>query len=100
MSPCVVVAPGVVACTRGPVPRTRECQAQLPDGRPCGASAPLLCDGQKPGGGTCDLPICRKHAQHVGRDRDLCPACAETHKPQLPLDPATMPKRLKRPDDA
>jgi hypothetical protein len=37
-----------------------------------------LCDGKrldKPG--TCDVPMCRECALHVGPNRDLCPACAK-----------------------
>lgn len=40
----------------------------------CGSRLPadLLCDW-KVGDGTCDAPICRSCATHVGHDRDLCP---------------------------
>lgn len=93
--PCEMIGPGIIVCS--PAPRTRRCRAQLPDGRPCRAGAPLLCDGPTPGGETCDLPICRAHALHVGRDRDLCPSCAAKRRPEPKCDPATMPKRLRRP---
>lgn len=67
--PCEVIAPGIIACSRGP--RRRLCSVPR-----CGQVAPLLCDGPKPGGGTCDAPICKAHALHVGHNRDLCPSCA------------------------
>ncbi len=92
MTPCEF-GPGVVVCTQGP--RRRHCRAPLPDGRLCGAGAPLLCDGPAEGGKTCDLPICAKHALHVGRDRDLCPSCAAKREPEPRRDHA---KRLRRPE--
>jgi hypothetical protein len=43
----------------------------------CGRAADLLCDWKVQKGdkksGTCDLPICAKHAQQVGPDKHLCP---------------------------
>lgn len=41
----------------------------------CGRIAYLLCDWKVrgPGRGTCDLPICEKHALQVGPDKHLCP---------------------------
>lgn len=46
----------------------------------CGRPSTLLCDypvtrDGKPG--TCDRPMCAKHAEHVGPDRDYCLAHAE-----------------------
>ncbi len=71
--PCIPVkTPGggiAIACTRG---RRRTCAF-------CSAAAPLLCDGPPPAGSkrkTCDAPMCRQHAKHVGVDRDLRPRCA------------------------
>jgi len=58
----------VIACTRGQ--RSKPCVA-------CGRPALLLCDGPPPEGvawKTCSAPICAGCAQHVGPDRDLCPA--------------------------
>lgn len=53
--------------------RTRRC-------RWCGAGATLLCDGPGPLGEydarTCDAPVCKACAKHVGPDEDLCPRCA------------------------
>jgi hypothetical protein len=41
----------------------------------CGRAADLLCDWKVKAhkSGTCDLPICSKHAQQVGLDKHLCP---------------------------
>lgn len=41
----------------------------------CGHNAPFLCDWKVKGkrSGTCDLPICEKHALQVGPDKHLCP---------------------------
>lgn len=41
----------------------------------CGRAADLLCDWKvrEKKSGTCDLPICSKHAQQVGPDKHLCP---------------------------
>ncbi len=57
--------------SRHPGSRTKCCA--------CGqVGAPILCDG-KPAPGerrrTCDAPLCRDCASHVGQDRDLCPWC-------------------------
>jgi hypothetical protein len=60
-----------VICSRSKHPgsRTRCCG--------CGRlGSPLLCDGRAAvPGKTCDAPLCRDCASHVGRDRDLCPWC-------------------------
>lgn len=58
----------VIACSRE---RRRRCAT-------CGAPAPLLCDGPPAPDSrrkTCDAPICKAHAKHIGPDRDLCPKC-------------------------
>jgi hypothetical protein len=56
-----------IACSR--VRRPKRCGW-------CSAEGTLLCDGvTSTPGVTCDAPICREHAKHVGRDRDLCPDC-------------------------
>jgi len=41
----------------------------------CGRPAPFLCDWKikEKKSGTCDLPICEKHALEVGQDKHLCP---------------------------
>ncbi len=57
-----------VVCSRGRRPSAR-CSSC---GRP---GADLFCDGPKPSGRTCDAPVCRKCAHHVGANRDLCPSC-------------------------
>ena len=98
MSPCDFVRSddgrfAAILCSRGPW--RPACRAPMPDGRVCGEPAPFLCDGAKPGGKTCDLPICSAHALHVGHGRDLCPTCAREYQPQR-RDPATMPKRIRR----
>ncbi len=48
-----------------------SCKASTVHGVLC--DAPVTRDGKK---GTCDRFCCRACAQHVGRDRDLCPAHA------------------------
>ncbi len=47
--------------------RTRYCA--------CGRAADLLCDWKVKGkkSGTCDLPICKSHAQQARPDKHLCP---------------------------
>ena len=58
-------------CSRSKHPgsRTRCCA--------CGAmGSPVLCDGSTAAPGkTCDAPLCRRCAEHIGPDRDLCPWC-------------------------
>jgi len=64
----VVNQPGggaAIVCSRGRRPK-QKCIA-------CNAEAPLLCDWPVGDGKTCDAPICRRHAVHVGPDRDYCP---------------------------
>lgn len=39
----------------------------------CGRPASLLCDYPVGEGKTCDKPLCRACAIHVGHDRDYCP---------------------------
>lgn len=42
----------------------------------CMAPSGFLCDGpSKTLRGTCDAPLCERHATQVGRDRHLCPSC-------------------------
>ena len=59
-------------CSRGPARNGPPCCG-------CGAKGTtLLCDGAPPPGSrkrTCDAPICRSCAAHVGPNRDLCPWC-------------------------
>ena len=40
----------------------------------CGHVAPFLCDWKMPANesGTCDKPICAKHAEQVGENKHLC----------------------------
>lgn len=43
-------------------------------GEQCGRIGGKLCDAPLSGGGTCDMPLCPKHATHVeGKDLDYCP---------------------------
>ena len=45
----------------------------------CGYKAEILCDAALSGpkaGKTCDKPLCKRCAVHVGIDKDLCPAHA------------------------
>lgn len=39
----------------------------------CAADAPYLCDAPMPDGGTCDRPVCKKHAARVGNEQHRCP---------------------------
>jgi len=39
----------------------------------CNCAADFLCDHPVGSGKTCDLPLCRDHAQRVGPDYHLCP---------------------------
>lgn len=100
MSPCEFFQGGsgnvtVIVCSaRG---RQKTCEVYWNDGRRCGKPAGGQCDGPKPGGKTCDRHICKEHALHVGKNRDLCPNCAAKREPEPRRDPATMPKRLRRP---
>ena len=55
---------------RGALPRCRV--------QGCSSEAPFLCDGPPSARAkreTCDLAICPEHAQEIGSDRHLCPAC-------------------------
>jgi len=42
----------------------------------CGHAADFLCDWKVPAkkSGTCDAPICSKHAKQVAPEKHLCPA--------------------------
>ena len=59
---------GTVGIVCGGHARTKYCVA-------CGRAADLLCDWKVKDkkSGTCDAPICPKHAQQVGPDKHLCP---------------------------
>lgn len=64
----------VIVCSRGRA--TKRCAF-------CADRAGLLCDGPTAGGGksaTCDKPICRRCATHVGPERDLCPDCVRADR--------------------
>jgi hypothetical protein len=50
--------------------------ASGPDCKACPCVADFLCD-YPVGDGTCDAPICRKHARTVGPNRHYCPWHAE-----------------------
>lgn len=68
MSPCLVIAlPGGGRA----IVRTARRRCSAPG---CAAEGTLLCDWPLRFGKTCDAPVCRAHARHVGPDRDLCPA--------------------------
>lgn len=42
----------------------------------CLAPGDYLCDGPcKTGKGTCDAPLCERHATQVGPNSHLCPSC-------------------------
>lgn len=65
----------------------------------CGSGKPadLLCDWKvetKPEVKTCDAPVCRTCATHVGSDRDLCPAHARAWAIH-PNNPAARDAALK-----
>ncbi len=65
--PCERIGNAIV-CSRG--------QRRAPKCRFCSEPSTKLCDGRAADGhGTCDKPICDKHAQHVGPNVDYCPAC-------------------------
>jgi hypothetical protein len=56
------------------------CGPQRVPGKCAGCDAPstLLCDGPgRNGRRTCDAPICRACAKAIGKNRDLCPGCAD-----------------------
>lgn len=41
----------------------------------CGEIATVLCDapkGDNSFGKSCDMPMCREHAYHIGQDNDVC----------------------------
>ena len=77
MMPCRTIDLGngasAIACSRGQ--RAKLCVAPA-----CGRPSTVLCDFPLVGGragATCDRPICRAHAKHVGPDRDYCPSHAK-----------------------
>lgn len=66
--------------TRLPAP----CKARtLENGKEqvCMAISVYLCDGPKEANhsGTCDDPLCERHARQIGRNRHLCPTCHLSH---------------------
>jgi hypothetical protein len=75
--PCRTIVDGhggfAIVCSRG----QRAASCEEPG---CMAPGTQLCDypltGEK-AGKTCDRRICRRHANHVGHDRDVCPAHAK-----------------------
>ena len=68
-------------CTRG----LRQVTCSVPE---CGARATKLCDYPVSSheSGTCDKPLCWRHAVNVGPDADYCPPHAkhEMEQPRLP----------------
>lgn len=67
--PCTPVNLGgglsAIVCT-GRGPRIKHCTA-------CDRIAPYLCDWKVGHNKTCDLPICKIHAEQVAQDKHLCP---------------------------
>lgn len=55
----------IIVCSRGR--RRKRCGW-------CMRYATRLCDGPKDGG-TCDTPLCGRHAHQTGEELDLCPTC-------------------------
>lgn len=53
-----------IACSRGR--RVKRCHH-------CPQAAPFLCDWKVGEGKTCDMQICKSHAQEVSPDKHLCP---------------------------
>ena len=51
----------------------------------CGQPSEVLCDHRNGDGRTCDAPLCRTCARHVGRNRDYCRAHAADAAPELPF---------------
>lgn len=50
----------------------------------CGCDSEKLCDGPKPGGGTCDRPMCWTHVvKHIPPDSDLCAECARVQQLEI-----------------
>jgi hypothetical protein len=50
----------------------------------CRRPSEVLCDHRNGDGRTCDAPLCRDCALHVGRNRDYCRAHARAHAQDAP----------------
>lgn len=65
------------------------CAARIPTAervgtmRCCGISL-VLCDWPMASGGTCDMPLCSEHAEHIGPNEDLCPEHAAQRLEEQP----------------
>lgn len=55
----------------------------------CPRPSEVLCDHRNGDGQTCDAPLCRTCALHVGKHRDYCKHHAKVHAPApaLPFEP-------------
>jgi hypothetical protein len=58
----------------------------------CGHAADLLCDWKvkEKKSGTCDAPICPKHAKQVGPDKHLCPLHQKAYESWLRQHPGAV----------
>jgi hypothetical protein len=75
---------GGFALICGPRQKKRYCA--------CGRPADLLCDWKVKSkkSGTCDLPICAKHAKQVGPDKHLCPQHQKAYEEWLRRHPGVI----------